>query len=239
MEPFTTVSGPAAPLLLANVDTDVIIRIEPLTQQPREALGRFAFEVLRYRPDGSEDPEFVLNQPAFRGAPILLAGTNFGCGSSREGAVWALPGIGIRCVIAPSFGDIFFSNYFQNGVLPIVLDEHMIEELATSARTGAVMRVDLVHRQLSIATPMRLHFRSMTCGANRCSRAWTRSASRCGTRPSSRSGKTPIGRVVRGSGIPCARQASRTPTDLSIAPDRQGCRHRTQMIERRPCGGAR
>jgi 3-isopropylmalate/(R)-2-methylmalate dehydratase small subunit len=151
MQPFITVSGPAAPLLLANVDTDVIIRIEPLTRQPREQLGRFAFEVLRYKPDGSDDPEFVLNQPEFRGAPILLAGTNFGCGSSREGAVWALQGMGIRCVIAPSFGDIFFSNCFQNGVLPIVLDEHMIEELATSARTGAAMTVDLVHRQLSIA----------------------------------------------------------------------------------------
>jgi 3-isopropylmalate/(R)-2-methylmalate dehydratase small subunit len=151
MEPFTTVSGPAAPLLLANVDTDVIIRIEPLTRQPREKLGPFAFQVLRYRPDGSDDPEFVLNQPEFRGAPILLAGANFGCGSSREGAVWALQGMGIRCVIAPSFGDIFFSNCFQNGVLPIMLDEHTIEELAIAARTGAAMRVDLVQRQLSIA----------------------------------------------------------------------------------------
>jgi 3-isopropylmalate/(R)-2-methylmalate dehydratase small subunit len=151
MGAFTTVSGPAAPLLLANVDTDVIIRIEPLMRQAREDLGRFAFEPLRYRSDGSEDAEFVLNQPAFRGAPILLAGTNFGCGSSREGAVWALMGLGIRCVIAPSFGDIFYSNCFQNGVLPIVLDEHSIEELAVAARTGAAMTVDLVHRQLSIA----------------------------------------------------------------------------------------
>jgi len=150
MQAFTTLSGPAAPLLLANVDTDVIIRIERLTGHPREQLGRFAFEALRYRPDGSDDPEFVLNQNAFRGAPILLAGANFGCGSSREGAVWALMGLGIRCVIAPSFGDIFYGNCFQNGVLPITLDEHSIQELAIAARTGTAMAVDLVHRQLAI-----------------------------------------------------------------------------------------
>ena len=158
MEPFTTVSGPAAPLMLANVDTDVIIRVEPMTRHPREALGRFAFEALRYRPDGSEDPAFVLNQPPYRGAPILLAGANFGCGSSREPAVWALMGMGIRCVIAPSFGDIFFGNCFQNGMLPIVLDEHTLEELATTARTGAAMIVDLVQRQLSIGDSAPLPF---------------------------------------------------------------------------------
>ena len=158
MEPFTTVSGPAAPLMLTNVDTDVIIRVEPMTRHRREALGPFAFEALRYRGDGSEDPEFILNQPAFRGAPILLAGTNFGCGSSREPAVWALMGLGIRCVIAPSFGDIFYGNCFQNGVLPIVLDEHSIEELAATARTGAAMIVDLVQRQLSIGDSSPLSF---------------------------------------------------------------------------------
>lgn len=158
MKSFTTVSGPAAPLMLANVDTDVIIRIEPLTRHPREELGRFAFEALRYLPDGSDNPEFVLNQPAFRGAPILLAGANFGCGSSREPAVWALMGMGMRCVIAPSFGDIFYGNCFQNGVLPIVLDEHAIEGLAARARTGAAMTVDLVQRQLSIGDSAPLPF---------------------------------------------------------------------------------
>lgn len=158
MKSFTTVSGPAAPLLLANVDTDVIIRIEPLTRHPREELGRFAFEALRYLPDGSDNPEFVLNQPAFRGAPILLAGANFGCGSSREPAVWALMGMGMRCVIAPSFGDIFYGNCFQNGVLPIVLDERAIEELAATAGTGAAMTVDLVQRQLWIGDSAPLPF---------------------------------------------------------------------------------
>src|SRR5919205_1213678 len=126
MQPFTKVGGPAAPLLRANVDTDLIIRIERLVGTRREELGPFAFEALRRRADGSEDPDFVLNRPEYRGAPILLAGPNFGCGSSREGAVWALMGAGIRCVIAPSFGDIFFSNCFQNGLLPVVLPEETV-----------------------------------------------------------------------------------------------------------------
>ncbi|NUZ06601.1 3-isopropylmalate dehydratase small subunit [Piscinibacter koreensis] len=150
MRPFTTVSGPAAPLLLANVDTDVIIRIEPLTQHPPHALGPFAFAPLRYRADSSEEPGFVLNQARFRGAPILLAGANFGCGSSREAAVWALMGMGLRCVIAPSFGDIFFANCFQNGMLPVVLAEAAIADLAEVARTGLPMTVDLVERRVSI-----------------------------------------------------------------------------------------
>jgi 3-isopropylmalate/(R)-2-methylmalate dehydratase small subunit len=143
MQPFTVVSGPAAPLMLANVDTDVIVRIERLASEPREALGQFAFEALRFRPDGSEDPAFVLNQPPFRGAPLLLADANFGCGSSREGAVWALQALGIRSVIAPSFGDIFFSNCFQNGVLPIRLPAEQVRALATLAAGGAPFTVDL------------------------------------------------------------------------------------------------
>jgi 3-isopropylmalate/(R)-2-methylmalate dehydratase small subunit len=149
MKAFTTVSGPAAPLMLANVDTDVIIRVERMSL-PRADLGRFAFEVLRYRPDGSDDPDFIFNQPDFRNAPILLAGANCGCGSSREAAVWALMGLGIRCVIAPSFGDIFYGNCFQNGVLLIVLDEVALDEFAVAARTGAAMTVDLEHLQLSL-----------------------------------------------------------------------------------------
>jgi 3-isopropylmalate/(R)-2-methylmalate dehydratase small subunit len=133
---LTIVTGPAAPLMRRDLDTDVIIRIERLTQLPREQLGPYALEALR-------GPDFVLDQAAFRGAPILLAGANFGCGSSREGAVWALQGIGLRCVIAPSFGDIFFSNCFQNGMLPIVLPERAIEALAHQAAGGAPVTVDL------------------------------------------------------------------------------------------------
>jgi 3-isopropylmalate/(R)-2-methylmalate dehydratase small subunit len=136
----------------------VIIRIERLTGYPRDALGPFALEALRYRADGSEDPDFVLNEPIFRGAPILLAGANFGCGSSREAAVWALMAMGFCCVIAPSFGDIFYSNCFQNGMLPIMLDDHGVADLAAAAQTGTSMTVDLVTRELSIGDSPPLSF---------------------------------------------------------------------------------
>jgi 3-isopropylmalate/(R)-2-methylmalate dehydratase small subunit len=146
--PFTVVSGTAPYLPRANIDTDVIIRIERLTSLPKEQLGRYAMEALRYRADGSDDPDFILNRPMFRGAPILLAGDNFGCGSSREGAVWALQGLGVRCVIAPSFGDIFYSNCFQNGVLPIRLPASEVEALAAACADGAPLTVDLERRML-------------------------------------------------------------------------------------------
>ena len=148
MQPFTEVRGPAASFARANVDTDVIIRIERLTSVPREQLGRYAFEALRYRKDGSEDPDFALNQPAFRTAPILMAGVNFGCGSSREGAVWALMAAGLRCVIAASFGDIFYNNCFQNGMLPVVLPEAVIKDLAAQTAQGQSLTVDLVSRSI-------------------------------------------------------------------------------------------
>ena len=143
MQPFTRVSGPAAPLMQSNVDTDVIIRIERITQLAKKELGRYAMEALRYLPDGSDDPAFIMNQPAFRGAPVLLAGPNFGCGSSREHAVWALQGMGLRCVIAPSFGDIFYANCFQNGVLPIRLPMDVVERLAAQCAGGAPLTIDL------------------------------------------------------------------------------------------------
>lgn len=143
MQAFTTVAGPAAPLMRANIDTDVIIRIERITQLAKGELGRYAMEALRYLPGGSDDPAFILNQPEFRGAPILLAGPNFGCGSSREHAVWALQGMGLRCVIAPSFGDIFYANCFQNGVLPIRLPMNVVERFAAQCANGAPLAVDL------------------------------------------------------------------------------------------------
>jgi 3-isopropylmalate/(R)-2-methylmalate dehydratase small subunit len=130
MEKFTRLTAVAAPLLQRNVDTDVIIRIERLITLDRKELGPHAFAPLRYRADGSENPDFVLNRAPYRDAKILIAGENFGCGSSREGAVWALWGMGLRSVIAPSYGDIFFNNCFQNGLLPIVLDATTVERLA-------------------------------------------------------------------------------------------------------------
>jgi 3-isopropylmalate/(R)-2-methylmalate dehydratase small subunit len=148
LQPFTVVSGPAPYLPQVNLDTDVIIRIERLTALARDALGPYCLEALRYLPDGSEDSGFVMNQPEFRAAPFLLAGENFGCGSSREGAVWALQGIGVRCVIAPSFGDIFFSNCFQNGVLPIRLPIGVVESMAAQCASGAPLTVDLEQSKL-------------------------------------------------------------------------------------------
>jgi len=143
MDKVTIITGVAAPLMKSNIDTDTIIRIDRLTQQARSELGHFALEALRYRQDGSEDLSCVLNQPAFRDAPILLAAENFGCGSSREGAVWALLASGLRCVIAESFGDIFYNNCFQNGLLPIRLAESDIRLLAGQSESGNVVSVDL------------------------------------------------------------------------------------------------
>ena len=143
MQPFTTVCGPAVPLLQANIDTDVIIRIERLTSLRRDQLGPYALEALRRRDDSSEDPDSIFNQARFRDAPILLAGSNFGCGSSREPAVWALMEMGLRCVVAPSFGDIFFSNCFQNGMLPVRLPAEQVEALASQCANGAPLLVDL------------------------------------------------------------------------------------------------
>ena len=130
IDKLAVVEGIAAPLPLANIDTDIIIRIDRLAKLPRAELARFAFEALRYAPDGSENPAFVLNRPPFRDARILVAGENFGCGSSREMAVWAISGLGIRVVIAPSFGEIFYANCFQNGVLPVVLAAATVARIA-------------------------------------------------------------------------------------------------------------
>src|SRR5581483_5845068 len=130
MQAFTVLEGAAAPLMRTNINTDIIIRIERLRDFEGSQLGPYAFESWRYKRDGSEDPAFVLNKPPYREAKILIAGDNFACGSSREAAVWALQAFGIRAVIAPSFGPIFYSNCFQNGVLPVVLPARIVEELA-------------------------------------------------------------------------------------------------------------
>ena len=133
MQPFTKLTGIAAPLPLVNVDTDKIIPARHLKTIKRTGLGVHLFETLRYHDDGSERPEFVLNREPYRRAEILIAGENFGCGSSREHAPWALLDFGIRAVIAPSFADIFFNNCFKNGILPIVLPQEQIEILQREA----------------------------------------------------------------------------------------------------------
>jgi 3-isopropylmalate/(R)-2-methylmalate dehydratase small subunit len=139
---FETLRSVAAPFPQKNVDTDLIIRIERCKGTPREEIGNYAFEMARFRPDGSENPEFVLNQPQYRGARILVCGEFFGTGSSREMAVWALAGMGIRCLIAPSYGQIFYGNCFQNGLLPIVLSPSVVSDLMRDA-DGRQFEVDL------------------------------------------------------------------------------------------------
>ncbi len=156
--PFASVAGAAVPLMLQNVDTDVIIRIERLTSLPRDRLGPYALEALRYREDGTPDPDCILNQPRFANAPFLLAGPNFGCGSSREGAVWALQGIGVRCIVAPSYGDIFYSNCFQSGVLPIRLPLQEVEALAAACGHGAPLSVDVDAQTLVAPDGRRIAF---------------------------------------------------------------------------------
>ena len=145
MEKFTTLTGVAAPLPMINVDTDMIIPTQFLKTIKRSGLGKNLFDEMRYREDGSEIADFVLNKPAYRAASILVAGDNFGCGSSREHAPWALLDFGIRCVIAPSFADIFFNNCFKNGILPIVLPQEDIDKLMDDASRGAnaTLSVDL------------------------------------------------------------------------------------------------
>ena len=137
MEKFSKLDAVAAPLNMINVDTDMIIPKQFLKTIKRSGLGKNLFDEMRYGDDGSEIEDFVLNQPAYRNAQILVAGANFGCGSSREHAPWALLDFGIKCVIAPSFADIFYNNCFKNGILPIVLPQEDIDKLMDDAERGA------------------------------------------------------------------------------------------------------
>ncbi len=145
MKPFRQLSAIAAPLPMINVDTDIIIPKQFLRTIKRSGLGVSAFFDIRYNEDGSEKPDFVLNREPFRNAEILITGANFGCGSSREHAPWALLDFGIRCVIAPSYSDIFYNNCFKNGILPITLPQEQIDELMKEAteNPGAPIEIDL------------------------------------------------------------------------------------------------
>lgn len=160
MEKFTQLTGIAAPLPMINVDTDMIIPKQFLKTIKRTGLGVHAFSEMRYLDDGSENPDFVLNKPAYRNAEILVAGENFGCGSSREHAPWAILDFGIRCVIAPSFADIFYNNCFKNGILPIVLPQEDVDKLMDDAERGAnaVITVDLESQTIRGPDGGELHF---------------------------------------------------------------------------------
>src|SRR5215210_7016879 len=150
MDKFTTLTGVAAPLKAVNIDTDMIIPKQYLKTIKRTGLGVGLFANQRYRDDGSENPDFVLNKPAYRNAQILVAGDNFGCGSSREHAPWALLDFGIRCVISTSFADIFYNNCFKNGILPIRVSPEILEKLFDDAERGAnaTITIDLAAQEI-------------------------------------------------------------------------------------------
>jgi len=160
MQPFTELTGIAAPLPMANVDTDKIIPARFLKTIKRTGLGVHVFDTLRYDGDGKERPDFVLNTPPYRHAEILIAHENFGCGSSREHAPWALLDFGIRCVIAPSFADIFHDNCFKNGILPIRLPREVCDQLMDDARMGGNARitVDLERQVVVRPNGQEIHF---------------------------------------------------------------------------------
>ena len=150
MDKFTSLTGIAAPYPVINIDTDMIIPKDYLKTIKRTGLGAGLFAEARFKDDGSENPDFVLNKPAYRKAQILVAGDNFGCGSSREHAPWALLDFGIRCVISTSFADIFYNNCFKNGVLPIVVTPEELEKLLDDAGRGAnaTLTVDLEAQEI-------------------------------------------------------------------------------------------
>ena len=150
MDKFTKLTGVAAPLPIVNVDTDMIIPKDYLKTIKRTGLGTGLFAEMRYNEDGSENPGFVLNKPAYRNAQILVAGDNFGCGSSREHAPWALLDFGIRCVISTSFADIFYNNCFKNGILPITVSPEDLDKLMDDAERGAnaTLTVDLEEMEI-------------------------------------------------------------------------------------------
>ena len=145
MEPFRTLNGGVAPLNRVNVDTDQIIHKQFLKRVERTGFGQFLFNDWRFSEDGSENPDFVLNKQTYKDASVLVSGRNFGCGSSREHAPWALQDFGIRCIIAPSFADIFFGNCFQNGILPVVLPEEVVNQIIDNSEKdpGYKVTIDL------------------------------------------------------------------------------------------------
>ncbi len=152
MDKFTTLTGIAAPMPLVNIDTDMIIPKQFLKTIHRSGLGKNLFDEMRFNADGSEVADFVLNQPAWRESQIIVAGDNFGCGSSREHAPWALLDYGIRCVISTSFADIFYNNCFKNGILPIVMPQEVMDVLMEDARKGANARMTVDLENLTVTT---------------------------------------------------------------------------------------
>ena len=153
MEKFTTLTGVAAPMDMINIDTDMVIPKQYLTTIKRTGLGKGLFFEMRFDKDGNENPDFVLNQPQYRDASILVTGDNFGCGSSREHAPWALLDFGFRCIISTSFADIFYNNCFKNGILPIKLPREDVEKLLDDAARGANATITIDLESQTITGP--------------------------------------------------------------------------------------
>jgi 3-isopropylmalate/(R)-2-methylmalate dehydratase small subunit len=151
MEKFTTLTGVAAPMNMINIDTDKIIPKQYLKTIERTGLGKALFSEMRYKDDGSENEEFVLNNPAYRQSKVIVAGENFGCGSSREHAPWALLDFGIKCIVSTSFAEIFYNNCFKNGILPIKLPQEDVDKLLADAERGAnaTLAIDLEAQEIT------------------------------------------------------------------------------------------
>jgi 3-isopropylmalate/(R)-2-methylmalate dehydratase small subunit len=160
MEKFDKHSGVAAPLNMINIDTDKLIPKQFLKTIKRTGLGQYLFNEIRFNADGSENKDFILNKPAYRDASILIAGDNFGCGSSREHAPWALLDFGVKCVISTSFADIFFNNCFKNGILPIVVSKEQLDQLMDDANNGAnsILDIDLENQQIGRPNGDKINF---------------------------------------------------------------------------------
>lgn len=160
MEKFNKHSGVAAPLNMINIDTDKLIPKQFLKTIKRTGLGQYLFNEIRFNADGSENKDFILNKPAYRDASILVAGDNFGCGSSREHAPWALLDFGVKCVISTSFADIFFNNCFKNGILPIVVSKEQLDQLMDDANNGAnsILDIDLENQQIGRPNGDKINF---------------------------------------------------------------------------------
>ena len=160
MEKFDKHNGVAAPLNMINIDTDKLIPKQFLKTIKRTGLGQYLFNEIRFNADGSENKDFILNKPAYRDASILIAGDNFGCGSSREHAPWALLDFGVKCVISTSFADIFFNNCFKNGILPIVVSKEQLDQLMDDANNGAnsILDIDLENQQIGRPNGDKINF---------------------------------------------------------------------------------
>jgi len=160
MDKFENHQGVAAPLNMINIDTDKLIPKQFLKTIKRTGLGKYLFNEMRFNPDGTENPDFILNKPAYRNASILVAGDNFGCGSSREHAPWALLDYGIKCVISTSFADIFFNNCFKNGILPIIVSKDQLDQLMDDAEKGSnsVLDIDLENQQIGRPNGEKINF---------------------------------------------------------------------------------